>query len=142
MHILQKLGYGFVTVSLVSIFSGCTSMSMYNVAKNITKLKVKIAWDKIEKCSYESPEIKIFNLPKKTKYINVSLRDANVPSWNHGGGTVKYNGSNIIKKGMLKDGYNGPCPPYGSHLYIYSIKTLDSNDTIIGEGESKSLFPL
>ncbi len=134
---MTKLLYKGFACALV--FTALTGYA--KVSPNVINLNVKISWKTIQKCSNESPEIKIINLPKNTKYIEVSLSDTNVPSWNHGGGKVKYNGSNIIPKNALKNGYNGPCPPSGSHLYVFDVKAINKDGVIIGSGESKSEFP-
>ena len=127
-----------LTIGLISVFYiGCAKE-----AENLVTLDVNVSWNEIEKCSNESPEIKITNLPEDTSLITVSLNDINVPSWNHGGGTIKNDRTGLIKKGALKSGYNGPCPPFGSHKYVYEVKAINSSEIIVGKGNDSSMFPL
>src|SRR5215475_6698646 len=73
------------------------------------------------KCSRMSPEIKVGNVPAGTVAFKVRLRDNDKPSWQHGGGTVPADPSGVIPAGALTDGYNGPCPPDGSHTYEFTV---------------------
>jgi hypothetical protein len=64
-----------------------------------------------------------------------------VPTWNHGGGTVTYDGSDIIPAGALKNGYNGPCPPSGSHRYEFTVQAIDAAGVVVGIGKEAHPFP-
>ena len=60
---------------------------------------------------------------------------------NHGGGTVAYDGSGVIPAGALKSGYNGPCPPSGSHRYEFTVKAVYAAGVIVGQGKQTQSFP-
>jgi len=65
----------------------------------------------------------------RSKALKVSLTDRDVPSFNHGGGTVQYQGSNII--------------PVGAHLwmdtgYTIKVKAIDTSGAVVGSGEKTS----
>jgi len=92
-------------------------------------------------CSQLSPKIIVSNIPVGTKELQVELVDKDVPTWNHGGGTVAYKGSGVIPEGALKSGYNGPCPPSGSHTYEFRVKAIDANGAVIGKGSKTQKFP-
>jgi hypothetical protein len=49
--------------------------------------------------------------------------------------------SGIIPAGALKDGYNGPCPPDGSHTYEFTVKALDANEDTLAEGSAEQRYP-
>lgn len=104
-------------------------------------LAVSFKFDASSKCSRVSPEIKVGNVPEGTVAFKVKLKDRNKPTWSHGGGTVANDGSGVIAKGALKDGYNGPCPPSGSHTYVFTVKAVDANDDVLAEGEASARFP-
>jgi phosphatidylethanolamine-binding protein (PEBP) family uncharacterized protein len=117
---------------------GCATTQ---VVPDAVELDVKFSWKGIKRCSGYSPEIKVSGIPKGTKYLRVELKDLDVPSWDHGGGKVAYKGSSIIPAGSLKSGYNGPCPPSGSHRYQFTVYAVDEKDTIIGVGKATEKFP-
>lgn len=93
------------------------------------------------RCSKVSPEIHVGNVPPGTVMFSARLKDLDVPSWRHGGGKVPADPSGIIPQGALKDGYNGPCPPSGSHMYEFTVKALDANGDTLAEGSKRQRFP-
>ena len=93
------------------------------------------------KCSKMSPEIKVGNVPAGTVAFKVNLRDNDKPGWRHGGGKVPADASGVIPAGALTDGYNGPCPPDGSHNYEFTVKALDANDDTLAEGSGEQRYP-
>lgn len=74
-------------------------------------------WGDIPTCgngwpnSVPNPIFILANVPEGTKYIKFEMTDLNVPSYNHGGGTIAYTGQNIIEPGVFK--YTSPCPLQG-----------------------------
>ena len=46
------------------------------------------------------------------------MTDLDVPSYDHGGGTVAYAGERTIAPGAFT--YRSPCPPSGSHRYRWN----------------------
>ncbi|MCP3956158.1 MAG: phospholipid-binding protein [Desulfobacterales bacterium] len=128
----------FVCLVAFGFLFGCVSAK---VSPNAVDLKVKFSWNKKSKCSNISPKIYVSNIPKGTKSLKVRLDDFNAPSWNHGGGTVPYKGSGVIKAGALTNGYNGPCPPSGSHSYQFKVHAIDKDGVIIGIGKAVRKFP-
>jgi phosphatidylethanolamine-binding protein (PEBP) family uncharacterized protein len=124
----------FCVLLLAVMIEACASAP---VSPNAVKLIVDFSWTNQNRCSSVSPEIKISAIPQATKELKVSLTDRDMPSYNHGGGTVKYQGSNIIPAGALK-GYTGPCPPSGQHTYTIDVQAIDATGTIIGFGEKSS----
>lgn len=115
------------------LLTGCGA----KVAQNAAKLGVSYQWTKEDQCSKVSPEISVAGIPPGTKQLKASLHDLDVPSWDHGGGMVAYSGQSVIGEGELKYGYNGPCPPSGTHTYQFKVKAIDDEGTIIGLGDSK-----
>jgi len=131
-----------MTLILISVcifaLSGCVGAK---VSPNAVTLGVNFTFEKEHKCSSISPEITVTNIPAATKKLKVSLRDNDVPTWDHGGGTVAYDGSGVIPAGALKGGYNGPCPPGGSHNYVFTVQAMDAEGVIVGSGNKSQMFP-
>ena len=120
-----------------ALIIGLSIGSMPALADDLT---VSFKFDGSSKCSRISPEIKVGNIPAGTVAFKVRLKDLDA-SWRHGGGTVPHDGSGIIPKGALKSGYNGPCPPEGSHRYVFTVKAVDANDDTLAEGAAEQRFP-
>ena len=117
---------------------GCASAQ---ISPDAVELSVDFAWQASDRCSSQSPAIRVQNIPAATKTLQVKLKDRDVPNWNHGGGTVAYDGSGLIPAGALKNGYNGPCPPSGSHSYQFMVKAIDAAGVIVGTGQQTRNFP-
>ena len=81
----------------------------------------KFDWSGLKLCTsgkpkkVENPTFVLSSVPKGTKFITFKLVDLDVPSYNHGGGTVAYTGQKSIKPGAFK--YKSPCPPSEKHKY-------------------------
>ena len=110
-------------------------MACAKIAPDAVELQVDYNWTKANVCSGFSPEIKVLGIPPTTKQLKVTLTDLNFATYNHGGGTVEYGGSNIIPAGALKD-YRGPCPPSDTtHQYSIRVDAIDASGVIRGFGE-------
>ncbi len=103
-------------------------------------LAIAFSFDASSKCSKVSPEIRVGNIPPGTAVFKVKLKDRDA-TWRHGGGTFANDGSGIIPKGALKDGYNGPCPPDRPHRYVFTVKALDADGNELAEGSAERKFP-
>ena len=126
----------FYTILVISMI-GCSSSS---IPKNTTQINVSYSWRGIQKCSYTSPLIQLSNVPKGTTLLNIQMDDLNRPSNIHGGGNVRYSGSNTIPQGALHN-FKGPCPPSGEHhIYKIIVKAQDAKGKIIGYGATARKF--
>jgi len=118
---------GFVLFPLfLAVVAGC--------AANFARLQVDYNWTSANRCSFFSQEIKVSGIPPGTRQLNVTLTDLNFPSFNHGGGTVKYEGSNLIRASALQYFY-GPCPPTCCNTYSIKVNAIDEFGSIVGSGE-------
>src|SRR6266478_3319662 len=104
------------------------------------QLQIDFPWAQTERCTSESPEIHVSNVPNGTVRFEVVLQDLDVPTYHHGGGTVVTNPKADISAGALND-YNGPCPPSGSHTYRFTVNALDASGNKIGTGSKSAPFP-
>jgi hypothetical protein len=128
--------YSILAISLFA--TGCLGPKKVS---NMQEMKISFSFD-TEGCALNSPnpEIKVENIPEGTTFFQVSMKDLDVKSFNHGGGTVENDGSGIIGKGSLK-GYKGPCPPSGSHTYEFTVRALNADKSLVlGEGKARSAY--
>ena len=58
-----------------------------------------------------------------------TMKDLDVPQYDHGGGVVEFSGQSIIEPGAFK--YRSPCPPGGSHTYQWEA-TAKSKKSMFG----------
>jgi len=112
-----------------------------NPGQDVAALDVDFSWEPEHRCSGKSPEIRVAGVPEGTRLLKVTLVDLDVTFWNHGGGTVNNDGSGVIPAGALKSGYNGPCPPSGSHRYEFTVDAVDEQGRTIGTGKKMKKFP-
>jgi len=89
-----------------------------------------------------SPEFKLTDVPAGTRVIEFQMIDLNAPDFRHGGGTVPYAGGGLVEAGTFR--YLGPCPPTGTHRYMWSAKAKDRGTTFgrtLGEASTARSFP-
>lgn len=102
-------------------------------------LQVDFSWAGTTACSSQPPAFKIGGIPQGTEKLRFTMKDQDVPNYNHGGGVVTYSGSPDIPAGAFS--YKGPCPPSGSHTYLWTVQALNAGGEIIGEGYASKAFP-
>lgn len=103
-------------------------------------------WDGLKSCTSGNPNtvgnpvFKLKDVPKGTKFIRFKLVDKNVPGYNHGGGTVAWNGEAAVPAGAFK--YKSPCPPNGVHTYEW-VATAQSKKSggKLGEARAARKYP-
>ena len=106
-----------------------------NPTQDQDSMQVEFTWTTADECSEVSPEIRVTGIPGATETLKVSLTDLDSPDFPHGGGTVRYDGSNIIPAGALNE-YFGPCPPFDDqHNYSINVDAIDESGAIVGSGE-------
>jgi len=102
-------------------------------------------WAGLKKCisgnpnTVNNPKFTLKGVPKGTATIQFRMVDRNVPSYNHGGGTVKYAGGSTIAPGAFK--YRSPCPPNGSHTYQWTATAKDAGGKTLGEAKASKKYP-
>ena len=141
--IMKKRDPIFIIAILLMLSMGCAKdHNQIVIPKDAIEMEVTFSWDGVDACTHESPEIRVARIPDGTMELQVQLKDINLPAYNHGGGSVKHDGSGIIPAGALNIGYNGPCPPAGSrHKYEFSVLAKNAEGGIIGFGKSRQSFP-
>ena len=123
-----------IVLVMLSVLFGCSEDY-----SNLPQISVDFKWPKAN--TYEtSPEIILKNVPDNIKSFKIKMYDLD-NRYNHGGGTVENDGSNIIPEGALKK-YVGPYPPgYSTPLFEISVIALDENGKVIAFGKKLRRFP-
>ena len=94
------------------------------MASPASAFSIEFNWEGLKLCNsgnpnrVSNPKFKLKDVPAGTAYIRFQLKDRDVPSYNHGGGVVAYNGQKTIEPGAFK--YKSPCPPGGQHTYEWT----------------------
>lgn len=97
-------------------------------------------WADTKKCfDPKSPPFTLSGVPKETKKLRFRMVDFQAPNYNHGGGTIKYTGTNKIARGAFR--YKGPCPPSGSHTYQWTVEALGDGGKVLATAKAKRKFP-
>lgn len=122
----------WLAFSFISI--GCS-----NVSPDAVDLKVDFSWQGMAACGWGNPEISIEGVPENTKALMVSMYD-HAYFHDHGEVTIPYDGTSIIKMGVLEK-IQGPCPFGVPGRYKITVKALDGDDIIIGTGSKERYFP-
>ena len=84
-----------------------------------------------------NPEIRIGSIPPEAKSIAIIVEDPDAPrgifdhwvAWNlQPRGTIGENSKDGVQgnNGKGETGYTGPCPPSGTHRYLFKVYALDS----------------
>jgi phosphatidylethanolamine-binding protein (PEBP) family uncharacterized protein len=105
-------------------------------------------WSGLQPCTsghpntVDSPPFRISDLPAGTKSVVFKLVDVNVPSYNHGGGTVAVTQSGQLPRGAFK--YKSPCPPDGRHTYEWTATAKDGargSGKTLGVAKARKTYP-
>lgn len=91
-------------------------------------------------CGLSSPVFTLSGVPKGTATLQFHMVDLQVPSYNHGGGTVPYKGQSAIACGALNN-YSPPSPPSGSHSYQITVTAFGPNNSNLGSATFTREFP-
>lgn len=99
-----------------------------------------------------SPQLKITNIPKKTKSLALILDDPGAPKGTFNHWVIwhispKKTQISEGEKGKVSEGLNGigqkgyfgPCPPSGTHKYTFKLYALNSDVDISEKSKSKDL---
>jgi phosphatidylethanolamine-binding protein (PEBP) family uncharacterized protein len=90
-------------------------------------------------CGSRSPIFSLTGVPRGTTTLQFHMVDLDVPSFNHGGGTIPYKGQTTIPCGALTN-YSPPSPPSGSHSYQFTVTALNGSNEL-GTASFMRKFP-
>jgi phosphatidylethanolamine-binding protein (PEBP) family uncharacterized protein len=83
--------------------------------------------------------MQLSGVPEGTVKFDIKMIDRNAIGFSHGGGEVAYSGKDSLPYGAFK--YKGPCPPSGSHSYVFTVKALDAKGKTIATAKATRKFP-
>ncbi len=116
------------------------ALALAGTSQSALAFSASFTWAGIGPCGSTSPAFAIRAAPKGTASLRFAMRDHDAPSFNHGGGTVAYDGRGRVPQGAIR--YVGPCPPGGQvHRYIWSIEALDATGKVLGRTQAEGRFP-
>lgn len=113
----------------------CVAAFLATNAADASAFSMSFRW-----CGLGSPVFSLNGVPKGTTTLQFHMVDLDVPSYNHGGGTVAYKGQSTIACGALTN-YSPPSPPSGSHSYQITVTALGSGNSNLGAATFMRKFP-
>jgi phosphatidylethanolamine-binding protein (PEBP) family uncharacterized protein len=101
---------------------------------------VAFTWDGTKSCfDPQSPPFTLSGVPPETKTLRFTMKDLEAPDFDHGGGTIAYDGQQRIPRGAFT--YRGPCPPQGQHHYEWQVAALDAAGKALAIATMVRSFP-
>src|SRR5262249_15429189 len=92
-------------------------------------MSVRFSWMGIPACAQTSPAFQLDQVPEGTDRLSFTMTDRDLPTFHHGGSTIKYT-SDTVSEGAIK--YTGPCPPRGeTHTYRWTVQALDAAGNVL-----------
>jgi len=122
-----------------------SSVSGFSISNNAHAFSLSFTWGNLKLCNsgrpnrVANPNFKLSQVPQGTKKIKFKMVDRNVPRFNHGGGTVKYDGQSSIGPGAFK--YKSPCPPGGRHTYEWTATAIGKGGKKLGTAKASRKYP-
>ncbi len=123
---------------------GAAACVMLSAGMASAEMTLSFKWGGIPSCTtgnpnrVSNPEFVLKGVPKGTTKVVFKMRDRDVPSYNHGGGTVKMSGSGKVPSGAFK--YKSPCPPSGSHTYEWTA-TAKAGSKTLATAKARRKYP-
>jgi len=105
---------------------------------------LSFSWGNIPRCTsgnpntVPNPRFVISDLPAGTETVELRLVDLDVPSYNHGGATLRMSQSGTVQSGLFT--YRSPCPPGGVHTYEWRATARAGNRTL-GTASARRQYP-
>ncbi len=138
------LGASVAMKALQVLRCGATAFAFLGFASSAHAFSATVRWGSGAGCSSESPAVNLSAVPRGTTSLEFQMVDLNMPSFNHGGGTVAFEGKTNFAPGALFgafSGYRGPCPPPGSvHRYQWTISAKDGSGKVLGTARATLPF--
>ncbi len=126
----QKDGIGIASIVLTVILFLCGGCSGNGPGNDIERIRVDFIWELGH--SHRSPEIHLHSVPSGTERLDIQFYDA-TNEWEHGGGSILYDGSETIPSGALKD-FKGLSSVWGRPKIRLTVSAFNSKNGLIGKG--------
>jgi len=123
---------------IFALLAGLASPAMADMGLSFT-------WGDIPRCTtgrpglVPSPAFQLSGVPAGTVTIDFRLKDLNVPSYNHGGGTVRTGQNGTLPFGLFS--YKSPCPPGGVHTYEWTATARDAAGSVLAVAKARRPYP-
>ena len=115
-------------VCCLIIHGGC---SKENTDKyTVHEIDVDFVWDLNN--LQRSPEIHLKNIPSDTSRLDFQFFDA-TNEWEHGGGSVHYDGSSVIPAGAFNR-FKGASSTWGVPKVRLIVEAFNKSDKLVGKG--------
>ena len=115
------------------------ALAMMAVPGKAAAFTARFSWAGIPACESISPAFELGGVPVGAKRLRFTMTDLDVPTFHHGGSTIRYAGD-AVSRGAIR--YVGPCPPAGErHRYRWTIEALDAADKVMGIATATAPFP-
>jgi phosphatidylethanolamine-binding protein (PEBP) family uncharacterized protein len=102
---------------------------------------VRFSWAGTQPCTSVSPAFTVSAAPKGTTQLKLVMTDLDVPTYNHGGGTVAWSSGAVAAGSISSWGYRGPCPPPGpAHRYQWTVEAMDASGKVLGTARTMQPF--
>jgi phosphatidylethanolamine-binding protein (PEBP) family uncharacterized protein len=91
-------------------------------------MNLSFSWGEIPLCTTGRPNIvpnprfELSGVPAGTERVEFRMTDLDVPSYDHGGGSVAVSADGVIAPGAFT--YKSPCPPRGAHTYEWIAEAM------------------
>ncbi len=108
------------------------------------EFSISFEWGDIPDCrtgrpnTVGSPAFTLKGVPEGTTSVHFTLKDTDVPSYDHGGGTVAVTSDGTLPFGAFT--YKSPCPPGGVHTYEWTATALKGNKKL-AEAKARRKYP-
>jgi phosphatidylethanolamine-binding protein (PEBP) family uncharacterized protein len=128
-----------------SILSIATIAALFLSAQAASaEFAIDFEWGDIPACNsgrpntVGSPAFVLRDLPAGTTSVDFRLKDRDAPNYNHGGAKVKIGQDAQMPFGVFK--YKSPCPPGGSHTYVWTA-TARAGNKVLGRATASRKYP-
>ena len=124
--------------------SSSIALLIFSATFASAEMTISFKWGNIPNCTsgnpnrVANPEFVLKGVLNGTTKIVFKMTDLNVPSYNHGGGSLKISGSGKIPSGAFK--YKSPCPPNGAHTYEWSAIAKSGSKTL-AKAKARRKYP-
>jgi Phospholipid-binding protein len=121
-----------------------TAASLMSATAAEAQFRLSFQWGNIPRCTtgrpntVPNPQFTIRDLPAGTETVEFRLVDLDVPSYNHGGATLRLSSSGTIQSGIFT--YQSPCPPSGVHTYEWRA-TARQGRQVLGTATAQRRYP-
>jgi phosphatidylethanolamine-binding protein (PEBP) family uncharacterized protein len=121
------------------------TISIALMSQPVLAFSISFQWGDIRLCTsgnpnrVKNPVFVLKEVPTGTAKIRFKLVDLDVPSYNHGGGVVAWDGQETIETGEFR--YKSPCPPNGAHTYQWTAIAINAAGESLAVAKAKRQYP-